>query len=164
MTAPRIPRGMVPLVSGHRRGAPGGVDRTEVEGGPARYALAYDRGLQTYDVSMKLTALQMSIWNIFFTRIVLKGAVSFTMQLDSGGGMADHLVNIVPGSYSDAPLQGRRFWIVSFQVEAENKAYDLTDADAEALIAVYEGYGPATDALLRRLARFATVDTFVLAP
>lgn len=162
MTTPRIPRGMVPLVSGYAAGPTPGVQRTGIEGGPARYALAYDRGMQTYAVALKLSTLQFSVWNVFYHRAILKGAVSFALPMDSGHGVSDHVGNMLPDTYSATRLQGNRFYLVSFQFEVENQAYEMTDADAEALLEVYETYGDETDALLRRLARFALVDTLVL--
>lgn len=153
---------MVPLVAGYAAGATPGVQRTELEGGPARYAMAFDRGMQPYSVAMKLSALQFSVWNIFYHRTILKGAVSFALPMDSGHGVADHVGNMLPGSYSATKLQGNRFYLVSFQFEVENQAYQFSDADADAVIELYEEYGDELDDLLRRLARFALVDTRVL--
>lgn len=162
MTTPRIPRGMVPLVAGYSAGPTPGVERTAIEGGPARYAMAYDRGVQPYSVSFKFSTLRFSVWNVFYHRAILKGAVSFALPMDSGHGVSDHVGNMLPGTYSAVRLQGNRFYLVSFQFEVENQAYEMSDADAEALLELYEVYGDETDALLRRLARFALVDTLAL--
>jgi hypothetical protein len=47
--------------------------------------------------------------------------------------------------------------------EAENQAYGMSAADAAALIDFYGLYGAYSNALLARLAKFATVDSNVLA-
>jgi hypothetical protein len=155
-----IPRGMCPLIASFSTGSAGGVDRVEVEGGPARYALAYDRGVQTFSVSLLLSPLQYSVWATFYAWTIKKGSISFDMPLDSGYGVQDHSCNIVPGSYS-AVRSGQRT-VVNFQVEAESAAYDMTAADAEDILDLYEEYGELTDALLARIAQFANVDTLVL--
>jgi hypothetical protein len=160
MTAPAMPRNLAPLISGYASEAPAGAMRTEVEGGPARYGLAYDRGTQVFSVSMMLSPLRFSVWNTFYIKSIKLGTVSFTMELDSGYGAADHTVNIVPGSYSSS--RSGTFTFVGFQVEATNKAHDLSDADAAALLALYEEAGDGSDLLLARIAQFANVDSNAL--
>jgi len=160
MTIPRIPSGFLPLAAAAGGTGTPGAQRTAIEGGPSRTALAYDRGMQTFNVSMLLSPLRYSVWTTFYHRIILKGAVTFTMELDSGYGCQDHDVTMIPGSYSFTRLEADT--LVTFQVETENKSYEMTDADADALVELYEVYGDETDALLRRLARFALVDTLVL--
>lgn len=158
---PTMPRGMCPLVTSYTTGAAGGVDSTDLEGGFPRTALAYERGVQTFNVALFLTPLMFSVWNTFFHHAIKKGAITFTMPLDSGYGVQDHVVTMVAGSYSTA-RSGGIHTVVTFQVLAENKAYEMTAADAEALLELYEEYGERSDALLARLAQFANVDTLVL--
>lgn len=152
---------MKPLVSAYSGGAPGGVEQTAVDGGAPRTALSYDRGVQPFNVSMLMTPLKLSVWTTFFYHSIKKGAYSFTMPLDSGFGMADHLVTMIAGSHSTTRTGGIHT-VVSFQVLAVSQAYEMSAADADALLALYDEYGEGTEALLRRLAQFALVDTLVL--
>lgn len=158
---PTLPAGLTPTVAAYSHGAPGGVMRTEVSGGAARYALDYGRGTQQFNVTLILDKLKFSVWTAFFHHIILKGALTFDMPLDSGFGTEAHAVNIVPGTYS-ASRTGGTAMVVAFVVEAESKVYDMTAGDAAALIEVYSTYGGDSNKLLDRLAQFANVDTNVL--
>ena len=158
---PTLPNGMTPLVADYQFDEPGGVMRTEVAGGAARYALDWDRGPQRYSVSLILDALQLSVWSAFYHHIIRKGAIAFDMPLDSGMGVAAHSVNIVPGSYS-ATRTGGIMTLVSFVAEADNQIYQLSAADAQGLVDLYNAYRQDANPLLARIARFASVDSLVL--
>jgi hypothetical protein len=153
--------GIVPIVSGYSVGDPAGVARDEVPGGQAGYALEYARGLSRFSVTLILTAAQFALWSVYYARIVKKGSIAFDMPLDSGFGVSPHQVNIIPGSYSAARTGGIN-WVATFAVEAEPQAYLMSDADAAAMIDLYNGIGVSTDALLARIAQFVLVDTLVL--
>ncbi len=152
---------MLPIVAAYSHGGPGGVMRTEVAGGAPRYALDYGRGLQQFQVTLILDKTKFSVWTAFFHHIIKKGAITFDMPLDSGFGTELHACNIMPGSYQ-ASRTGGIAMAVSFVVEAESKAYDMTAADAQALIDVYNIYGTDTDELLVRINKFANFDSLVL--
>jgi len=161
MTNPVLPSFMRPTVAAYSHGAPGGVMRTDVPGGVPRYALDYDRGLQQFQVTLILDKTQFSVWTLFYMRIIKKGAITFDMPLDSGFGTQLHACNILPDSYQ-ASRTGGVAMAVSFVVEAESKAYDWTDADAQTLFTLYELYGKDTDNVLARINKFANVDSLVL--
>lgn len=162
MPAPSMPSGIQPIASGYSFGAPGGVRRSDVAGGIARYALEWDGGVQTFSITLLLTRTEFSVWNAFFHRKIDKGAVAFTMPLDSGFGLQPHLVNIVPGTYTVAEVNVAMA-SVRFDVEAESQAYLLDDDEADALLAMHEAYRDGIQSLLDRLATFANGDTNVLA-
>ena len=84
------------------------------------------------------------------------------MRLDSGFGVVAHACNLMPGSYSATRTEGIAM-VVSFVVEAENKAYDFSAADAQAMIDFYNTYGSDSSATLARIDKFANQDTRVLA-
>jgi hypothetical protein len=161
MTNPVLPSGLKPVVDGYSMDDPGGVMRTDVAGGAARYALDWDRGPQRFNITLILDEMQFSVWTAFYHHIIRKGAITFDMTMDSGFGMQPHPVNIVPGSYSAARTSGIMM-VVSFVAETENKAYEITAADAAGLVDVYNSYGAYSHAVLQRLATFALVDTNVL--
>lgn len=158
---PTIPSGFKPIVQGYSIGAPGGVEHTAVAGGMPRSAMLWDRGVQAFQVSMLMTPEKFSVWTAFFHHIIRKGALSFTMPLDSGFGLQDHDCLMVPGSYSAARVNGQ-ITSVSFSVLAESRAYDLTAADAQAMVDVWNQYEGMSDELLARIARFANEDTLAL--
>lgn len=158
---PTIPNGLKPIVASYSHGGPGGVMRTEVAGGAPRYALDWDRGLAQYSVTLILDKLQFSVWSAFFHGVIKKGAITFDMPLDSGFGTQTHACNIVPESYQ-ASRTGGTAMAVSFVVEAESQAYELTAAESLELVEIYNTYGAETDELLARIERFATLDSLVL--
>jgi predicted nucleic acid-binding Zn-ribbon protein len=59
--------------------------------------------------------------------------LAFEMPLDSGTGLEQHIVNIIPNSVNTTETDGNNF-VVTFQVEAESKIYDFTDEGTEAII------------------------------
>lgn len=158
---PTMPNGLVPNVSAYSHDDPGGVMRTEVDGGASRFGLDWDRGTQRYSVTMVLDLVKYSVWTAFYFHVIKKGAISFDMRLDTGFGTDAHSVNIMPGSYSGQRTAGN-LMVVTFVVEAETQAYDMTAADASAYIDLYNGGALAEDDLFARIAQFANVDTLVL--
>lgn len=162
MATPVIPVGMCPAVSPYSFGAPGGVDRTDLEGGVGRYAMAWDRGTQVFNVTLMLTLDKFSVWNAFFLRKIKKGAITFQMEIDSGFGLEPHFCNILPGSYNSVLTSGT-VYAVAFQIEAEAAStYDLTDDEVDGLIEINDSTGGNPHLLLDRLAIFANFDTNVL--
>jgi hypothetical protein len=158
---PTLPTGLTPTVAAYSHDGPGGVLRTEVAGGAARYGLDFGRGTQQFSVTLILDKLKFSVWTAFYHHIILKGSITFDMPLDSGFGTELHACNIVPGTYS-ASRTGGIAMVVAFVVEAESKVYDMTAADAAGLIDVYMAYEDDSNKLLARLVQFANVDTNVL--
>ena len=162
MATPVIPVGMCPAVSQYSFGAPGGVDRTDLEGGVGRYAMAWDRGTQVFNVTLMLTQAKFTVWNAFFLRVIKKGALTFLMDIDSGFGPEPHHCNILPGSYNSVLTSGT-VYAVAFQIEAEAAStYDLTDEEVAGLIELNNASGGNPKRLLDRLAQFANFDTNVL--
>lgn len=158
---PTLPNGFTPTVAAYSHDEPGGVLRTEVAGGAARYALDWDRGPQRYSVTLILDALGYQIWTAFYHHVIRKGSVTFDMRLDTGLGAALHPVNIMPGSYSATRTAGI-LTVVSFTVEAESQIYTFSALDAAGLVDLYNTQGADSRVFLDRLAQFANVDTLVL--
>ena len=157
-----LPNGLKPVVANYSFDEPGGVMRTDVAGGAARYALDWDRGPQRFQITLILEALQLSVWSAFYHHVIKKGAIAFDMRLDSGFGVSPHSVNIMPGSYS-AARTGGILTVVSFVIEAESQVYALTGEEAAAVVDLYNTLGEEVHTLLARIARFAIVDSNVLA-
>jgi len=158
---PTLPSGLAPIVSSYSIDEPGGVMRTEVAGGAARYALDWDRGPQQFHVTFAMNELLFSVWTAFYHHVIKKGSISFEMPLDSGFGLSTHTATIIPGSYSVTRANVNTS-IVSFVVEAENQVYTMTTAEAQALLDLYSEYSVDTNSLLARITQFANVDSLVL--
>lgn len=158
LTADALPSDFIPLVSNYSHDGPGGVEFSD--GGVSAYALAWDRGLQKFNVTLMLTADQYKMWAVWFHRLIGKGARAFDMMLDSGFGVEPHTANILPGTYSAA--RSENMTIAAFSVEAESKAYQLTEDEAAGLVGLYNTYSSDFNALLQRLEQFATVDSLAL--
>lgn len=161
MANPVMPNGLKPVVANYTIDEPGGVIRTDVAGGAPRYALDWDRGVQRFNITLILDALQFSVWSAFYHHTIRKGSITFDLPIDSGFGVSPHPVNIVPGSYSAARTSGVMM-VVSFVVEAENQVYQMGATDAANMIDLYNTYGAYTTSLLDRLAQFANADSNVL--
>ncbi|MFZ3193755.1 MAG: hypothetical protein WA154_11200 [Moraxellaceae bacterium] len=159
---PTIPNGLIPVTapSGYSFAGPGGVTRTEVEGGSPRTALSYDRGQQSFSVALVCSIEEFRMWTLFYHHVIKKGAISFDMSLDSGMGVATHTVTMFPESYQANCTNGST-WIVTFQVSAESGAYAY-DSEAAALVLEYYDAGVDLSLLLAALETFSTVDSDVL--
>ena len=162
MTTINLPRDLYPVTSpsGYSHGAAGGVSRTQVEGGFNRYALEYDRGVQLFNVALACTASHYQVWTLFFYNIIKKGALSFNMPLDSGAGLQQHEVNIIPQSVNVTETDGNNF-VVTFQVEADSSAYEFDDEATDTVLSIWETSGDVGD-FIDRLAEFVLEDTLVL--
>jgi len=165
MPTPVLPRDLYPVTSpsGYSYASAQGVHMTQVEGGFNRYAMDFDRGTRVYNVALACTAGHLQVWELFYLRIIKKGALAFEMPLDSGTGLEQHLVNIIPNSVNTTETDGNNF-VVTFQVEAESKIYDFTDEGAEFILSYWEDYGDlgGLGDLLDRLSEFVLSDTLVL--
>lgn len=161
LSAATIPAGMVPTIASYSFSGAEGVERDQLPGGAAGYALDWGRGTQRFSCTFILTPKEYAIWSVWFHRLIAKGSRTFNMRLDSGTGPDVHAATIVPGTYSSARTGGTAT-VVSFIVEAEPKIYDYTAADAQGIIDLSNAYGNSQFALLARLAKFATVDSNVL--
>jgi len=160
MPTPVIPNDFKPLIQGYSIGSPDGVAQTEVGGGMPRAGLLWDRGVQSFQVTLILSPEKFSVWTVWFMHIIKKGAYSFVMPLDSGFGLQDHTCQMVPGSYS--AVRAGKHTSISFAVLAESRAYDMTAAEAVGVVDLWNEYGEQSDDLLARIAQFANVDTLVL--
>lgn len=162
MPTPRIPTGLKPALQSYSIGAPDGVSMSDVAGGLPRVAMLWDRGKQPFQVTLVLKAEEFAVWSVFFHRVIGKGSIQFTMPLNSGLGLTDHLCMMVPGSYSAAPAGTSAVWTVSFTVLAESEVYSLGTADAQLVLDLWDLYGDGVGLLLARIARFSNFDTLVL--
>lgn len=149
-----------PIISGYSMNAPDGVYRSGVAGGLATQALAWDRGTQTFKLSMILMPVDFWAWSVFFHHVAKKGVAAFTMYLDTGLGNATHTVNVIPGTYS-VTFTGT-VYVVAFTAEAEPQMYGLSQSDQQGILDLYATYGEGLNDLLPRIAQFANFDTLAM--
>ena len=161
MTRPQMPRGMRVIANPYTGADPGGTAMTEVEGGAPRFAMETYQAVRQFRVTLlPMTPLEYSMWELFYWHSIGRGAIAFDMKIDSGFGEQFHACNIIPGSYAtgrEGPLT-----TVSFNVAAEPQALDYTQADALAMLDIYNMYGPYMNSAFDRLAIFANQDVLVL--
>jgi hypothetical protein len=158
---PEIPRGMQPIVSGYSFDGPPGAVRSDLPGGAPGYAMLTNLDPQQFRVTLVMeNAEKFKVWTAFFHHVLKKGSQLFVMPLDSGFGLSDHTVSMIPGTYT--ATRNGVLTVVSFGVEAESEVYDMTADEAQALVDFWNEMGDGTDLLLARIAQFANVDTLVL--
>lgn len=138
---PRLPWGFKPVIQGYSVGSPDGVELTDVGGGMPRVARAWDRGRQPFNVTLVLKPTEFTVWTAFFHKIIRNGSIQFTMKMDSGRGLEDHLVIMIPGTYNAQRAGISQLWSVSFTVLAESKAHLLSDTEALDMIEQWETTG-----------------------
>lgn len=164
MPTPRVPSSFRPAAQAYSIGAPDGVRMNEVAGGMPRVGLQWNRGWQEVPIYRAMKPDEFAAWTVFFHRRINSGSLQFLMPMNLGMGMADHLCVMVPGSYSANPLSGNRVWAVTFRVKAQNPIYDMSEADVDGFLALWEEVGEDLGPLLARLAKLVTVDSLVLQP
>ena len=157
----RIAAGLLPTVQAYSLKGPGGVRQTEVAGGLPRYGLEWDQGAGQYNVAMIMTAAKFAVWSAFYHMIIKKGSFAFTMPLDSGQGVQDHTCNIIPDSYTANRIDAL-VTTVTFAIDAIPNVYQILVVDAQSQIDFWNVYGDDGAQLLKRIAKFATVDSNVL--
>lgn len=158
MATPRIPNGFKPVASGFRYAAPEGVFMSETGGGTPRVARAWDRGLMTVDLTFVHDLEKHSILEAWFRHVIKGGAVMFYCPMDTGFGFKDHLCWMVAGTYQAGRIGSNPIWSATCTVMTEPGAYEMTEADAINMIALWEDQGIDYE-LLAALARLATVST-----
>lgn len=162
MPVPSIPRDFKPLITGYSFEGTSGVLQTKVAGGSDRFGRQYRRSSQLFKVSMNMRPAKLSVWTNFYFLLIDEGATKFTMGIDSGQGLQDHVCNIVPNSYSAVRAPNSQITVVSFVVSAVATVWNNTKEDAQAIVDFWDAYGEQSTGLLDLLERFANVDTRVL--
>jgi hypothetical protein len=161
MPTPRIPSGFKPLVAGYGLGAPDGTAVSEVGGGLPRAALMWDRGTHPVTLSFLNSPERHEVWTVFFRHVILKGTVAFICPLDTGMGYADHLVQMIPETYS-AQRMNSPWWTVAFTALVESAADDLSPEEVTRVLDLWEQSQEDYDDIIRGITKLATVDMLVL--
>lgn len=118
-----FPSNFKPTISqGYSFGAPQDVIDGGVTGGDVIQARDYKFGSTLFNISMALDPLRMQVWQDFYFGKLSSGSNKFTMNLDSGNGIEEHIVMIQPGSV-DFEGSGDPKWRLNFTLIADRISF-----------------------------------------
>lgn len=130
----------------------GNISYQPVAGGISRAALKYTQEKVVFSVAFVIDNGEFyQAWVDWWFNISGQGTYRFSMPLDSGNGVEEHVCIAVPGSYS---ATGDFPWVVSLQVEAEKVPTSL-GGDMFALI---QAGNRNVESIIDRLAIYANED------
>lgn len=144
------------ITQGYGLGAPDNIISQQVQGGAALQMLDYRTGPVTFNVGIVCDPLKRQVFYDFYYGKINSGSAKFTMILDSGNGLEEHNVFIVPNTLSDdgsrAPI-----WVISFTIVAETTPFQENPFGGD-LADLYDIYGDQLDDLINQLEIFALED------
>ena len=144
------------ITQGYGFGASDNVITQQVQGGTALQMLDYRTGPVAFNVGLSLDPLRLQVFQDFYIGKINSGADKFAMNLDSGNGIEEHIVMMVPNSIafdgSRAPI-----WTVAFTIIAETTPFQENPYNGE-LSDLFDIYGDDLDELLNQLAIFTLQD------
>jgi len=128
------------------------VLQTKVDSGMPRFNL--DRTFEPvpFTLNFLMSDLQFQVFLSFYDAAINHGGDSFKMNLDSGSGIVEHQVNIVPGTLKQNRPSACN-WVVSFTALAQVTPSQLDSCSA--LYDLYQCYGNNTSALLGSLESYS---------
>ena len=144
------------ITQGYGFGASSNVVTQAVQGGAPLQMLDYGVGPVDFNVGLVLTTATLQEFQEFYFDDIDSGADSFTMNLNSGNGIEQHTVMIIPESVN---FNGDRapIWTVSFSITAETTPFQENPFQGN-LSDLFAVYGDGTQALLDQLEIFALQD------
>lgn len=127
-------------------------------GGISRANLKFYQNKVVFNVVFVINnGIEMQGWNDWYFNKSSQGTAKFTMSLDSGSGILDHLCIIVPGSYN---VTGDFPWTITCSIEAEKSV--TPEFDGSLFDLMQGGYIHDLEPLLDRLAIFSNEDVLIL--
>lgn len=156
MALPAFPSNIKPSVSqGYGFNAPNNVIEQPLTGGSPLLILDTKYGYVDFNVTIIGTLLKQQAFNDFYVNKIDRGSGKFTMMLDSGNGLEEHICQIVPSSLQqNAPNDPTR--IMSMVIRAERTPFQ-DDPYGGGLAELYETYGENLPEILDGLAEFVLV-------
>ncbi len=128
----------------------------QVQGGAPLQILDYRTGPVLFNVSLVLDPLRMQVFQDFYYGKINSGADKFTMILDSGNGLEEHIVQIntstVKFNGDAAPI-----WKVSYTITAETTPFQENPYGGD-LADLFDAYGDDLPAILNQLGILALDD------
>ena len=147
-----FPASIKPLINkAYSFGRGTNVLQTKVDGGMPRFNL--DRTLEPvpFILNFIMSNLKHQVFMSFYDGVINHGGDSFKMNLDSGTGIVEHQVNIVPGTLKQSRPSACN-WAVSFTALAQVTPSQLDSCSS--VYDLYECYGDGSGALLQSLEDF----------
>lgn len=133
-----------------------GVRRASIDGGVGRYRKDFEGTAKFVDVTFQLGETDYSYFMAFYTTVIEDGSLAFTVDLIIDDSiLTEYTARIVPGSLTAPRATG-----FSFQVSCQMEVTPIIPDDEfnEALVAVYQGYDPATANFLAALENLTNVE------
>lgn len=152
-----FPSTLKPSVNeGYNFGSPNNLISQQVQGGAPLVIQDYRTGPVDFTVTIVCDPLRLQVFQDFYFGKINSGAAAFTMNLDSGNGIEEHTVRIIPQSLA---YDGTRapIYRISFGIVAKSTPFQ-EDPFEGALSDLYDAYGNDLPTLLDRLEQFALVD------
>ena len=152
-----FPASIKPVISqGYSFGMANNILEQPVSGGSSLLIRDTKYGFVDFNVTIVGSPLKMQVWNDFYYGKIDGGASKFSMQLDSGNGIEEHICQIVPSSvtqnFNNDPTR-----FISYTVRAEKTPFQ-DNPYGGALVDLFDIYGDDFPALLDRLAIYVLED------
>ncbi len=148
-----FPENIKPLISqGYTFSSPDNLMPSEAPGSVNQVQRRFKYGLVSFSIGLSLDAEGLATFKRFYTTELSSGSGKFIMPLDSGDGIQDTPVFIVPGSVSYDLTENPKNR-VSFEVTAERTAFQDNPYQG-AIVDIYEEFGPDFSDLLNALEIF----------
>ena len=127
------------------------VLQTKVDAGMPRFNL--DRTFEPvpFTLNFLMSNLKFQVFLSFYDRVINHGGNSFKMNLDSGTGIVEHQVNIVPGTLKQTRPDACN-WVVSFTALAQVTPSQFDSCSS--LYDLYSCYGDQSGEILSSLEAF----------
>jgi hypothetical protein len=143
MTDVYFPANIVPTVtSGYDFGTPDNILQIDVMGGMPIQVLDYRTGPIPVGLMVTGDTLIKQVMSDFFYGKLVAGSGKFYITIDTGNGMLERVVQIMPGSIRFDGGQGP-IWNISFTVLCETTP-EQADIYGGALVDAYEIWGADT--------------------
>lgn len=152
-----FPDNIKPSVSqGYSFNAPNNVMEQPLAGGTPLMIKDFKTGYVDFNITIVGGSDKMQAWNIFYFGSINGGVDKFFMDLDSGAGIEQHIVQIIPSTVNQS-FNDNNIRFISYTVRAENTPFQ--DAEFTGLfLELFEIYGDDLDGTFERLATFALDD------
>lgn len=151
-----FPSSMRPIISNYGFGSSNNIRSIDLDGGSPIQVKNFKYGTITFTVNIVGTRLTKMAFSDFLYSQISSGADSFTMNLDSGLGIEEHVVKIVPGSIQFSGANDPT-WNISFNAIAEKTP--AQDAPFDGDLSIWYGeYGEELPDLLAALGVYTLED------
>ena len=160
MSSHKFPSTLRPIVNkGYSQSRGGNIWRSNVQGGLPRQGRDTFYDSVPIQVALVVSSLGRQVFYNFLN-LIDGGASSFLMNLDSGQGIEEHLVQIT-SDISDSTQTGT-YWAITFTAMAERTA--IQDADPEfsaELVELFDQYGDNLTSFLNLYEEYVTTPLFI---